>query len=624
MAEGENQGQGPTGYSRRDIVKLGGLAAAALAAPVILTNLNRRAPSTGLPPDWIRSDVVVIGSGFAGVFAALEARRHGMSVTLVDKGTVGWSGLSPWASDSRPFDPSIYDRNEWLDNLAINAEWLFDRRWMDIFLDESLDIFNTLHAWGCHECHPFERSGIFRKLLEAADVRLVERVMVTDLLRDAGGRVSGVLGFTFDDSHSACQAVQCAAKVVILCAGAGAYKSPGFPNWGQTFDGDAMAFEAGAWITGKEFHDTHQTLSVNPAASYDGWIWAQDVKGAYIMVGPPDRVNGGLTLDGAIRASHGGFSRLAGGGPGGEPPPQPGAKPMESAEMIRNKTYAGRGFLATPGLTLDFGGPPPNPPRVEEMGYRVGGSTAGMGVHKGEGVYCSDYTGRADGVEGLFAAGDSLGSMLCGPLYPGRGFASYGSAIQGRRAARFAVEFARSRTHAHPDSSDLQGKLHALWAPRERQRGFSVQWATQVLRNTMTPLHILYIKSPRRLDGALASIEYLRDEVATRLVASDGHQLRGAHEFGHMLLNAEMKLRAGLFRTESRGTHFREDYPARNDQDWFCWVLIRKGSQGMELTKRLLPAEWRPPSTLSYRAAYPRVWPGEDRFLEAGRGVHAT
>jgi hypothetical protein len=346
------------------------------------------------------------------------------------------------------------------------------------------------------------------------------------------------------------------------------------------------------------------------------------------MVGPPNRLNGGLTLDGAVRAAQGQFSRDPRAGPDGAAPPPPGTHRPVPAEVIRNRAYLNRGFLQTRGLTLDMGGPPGPPPGAgagnPDRGYSVGGATAGMGVHKGEGVYCSDYTGHADGVEGLFAAGDSLGSMLCGPLYPGRGFASYGSAIQGRRAARFAAEYVRAQGRTEPAAADVSSKLQRLWAPRARRQGFSVQWATQVLRNTMTPLHILYIKSARRLDGALASIEYLRDQVSTNLVASDGHQLRGAHEFAHMLLNAEMKLRAGLFRTESRGTHFREDFPIRNDAEWFCWVVIRKGAEGMELSKRPLPAAWRPPATLSYREAYPRVWPGEEQFLQARRGARTT
>lgn len=609
----------PSGYSRRDVAKLMALTAGAAAAPLLIAN---QAPSAApRPQGWFTTDILVIGSGFAGVFAALEARQAGHKVLLVDKGSVGWSGLSPWASDSRPFDPTLYDAKEWHDNLSLNCEWLYDRRWVDIFIEQSLGIFHTLRDWGCHDCHPFERSKIFRKLLEDADVQIVERVMVTDLLQDDQGRVNGAVGFGYDDSAGPVRLLRFAAQAVISCMGAGAYKSPGFPNWGQTFDGDAVAFRAGAWITGKEFHDTHPTLSAHPAASYDGWRWAQDVKGAYIMVGPPDKLNGGLTLNGALKAHEGQLLRLPGGGPGGEPPLPPGTvRPLSPYEKS-NQRYAGKGFLADSNLIVDFGGPPEtetDPERQKEQGFRVGGATAGMGVHKGEGVYNSDYRCAADGVPGLFVAGDALGSMLCGPLYPGRGFSSYGSAIQGRIAGKSASAFVKGAAPSHPRRADVDAKTQRIWEPRERTEGFSPFWVTQVLRNTMSPLHILYIKDPRRLDGALASIEYLRNHVCPNMVASDGHDLRVAHEAENMLLNAEMKLRAGLFRTESRGTHFREDHPYRDDTNWFCWVVIKKdGDGGMTLEKRPLPAAWKPVAGMAYRDAYPRIWPGEDNALKA-------
>ncbi|WP_114520797.1 FAD-binding protein [Altererythrobacter sp. ZODW24] len=601
---------GLSGISRRDAIKVGAITAATLAVPTILNNVGARSMSSA-PKDRYAADLVIIGTGFAGVFAAVEARRQGLSVIMLDKGTVGWSGLSPWASDSRPFDPAIYSRDEWHHNVATNTEWVNDRKWLDIFMDESLDIYETLRSWGVHECKPFERSTVFRDLLESDDVTLVERTMVTSLLQDENGKVGGVLGFTFDDSKETSKAVVATGRAVIMCSGAGAYKSPGFPNWGQTFDGDAMAYEAGATITGKEYHDTHLTFSGVPAASYEGWVWAQSVTGAYIMVGPPDPVVGGLTVDAALRASTGNINRVPGGGPGGEGPPPPGPNP----EKVRNEKYRGKGFLATEGLHLDFGGPPEGSD-VKSMGFRVGGSTAGMGVHKGEGVFNSDYTCRADGVDGLYAAGDALGSQLCGSSYPGRGFSSYGSAIQGRRAAKYAAEYIKGVPMPSFDKAYLDGKIAQMWAPRENEKGFSPDWVTSVLQNTMTPFHILYLKEERRLEGALASIEYLRRDVVPKMIARDGHELRLAHETASMLLNAEMKLRAGIYRTESRGTHFREDYPARNDAEWLCWVLMKKDERGeMALSKHMLPKEWAPDPNVPYRERYPRPYPGEEEFL---------
>lgn len=599
------------GFTRRDMAKIGAVTAAAVAVPTVLNNIGAQSMAA-TPKDRYDTDILIIGTGFAGVFAAVEARKNGHKVVMMDKGAVGWSGLSPWASDSRPFDPEIYSREEWHHNTATNTEWVNDRKWLDIFMDESIDIFWTLRGWGVHDCKPFERSKAFRDVLMDEDgVTLIERTLVTSFLKDTNGRVAGALGFTFDDSREPSKAVVVSAKAVIMCTGAGAYKSPGFPNWGQTFDGDAMAYEVGASISGKEFHDTHATFSDAPAASYEGWVWAQSVTGAYIMAGPPDPINGGLSLDGPINASTGSIYRGTDGGPAGGGPIPKGPNP----ERVRNKSrYEGRGFLKTDGLHIDWGGPPEGSAK-DDFGFRVGGSTAGMGVHKGEGVFNSDYTCKADGVEGLYAAGDALASMLCGSSYPGRGFSSYGSAIQGRRASRYASEEIKGMDAPVLDSDYLAERVQHMWGPRENEKGFSPEWVTSVLQNTMTPLHILYIKEGRRLDGALASIEYLRKSLVPKMIAKDGHQLRMAHETASMLLNAEMKLRAGIYRTESRGTHYREDYPARNDAEWLCWVLMRKAGDGsMELSKHMIPEEWHPDPSTPYRERYPRVFPGEDDY----------
>jgi succinate dehydrogenase/fumarate reductase flavoprotein subunit len=606
------------GISRRDLVKGGVFTAAALSVPLIL-NPGKRSMADA-PKSSYSADILVIGSGFAGTFAALEARKNGLSVVMVDKGVVGWSGMSPWASDSRPFDPEIYDREEWHRNIAMNTEYVNDPEWFDIFMDESLGIFHELHAMGAHETKPFERGTIvFRRELEDAGVAFVERTMITSLIQDKDGRVSGAVGFTYDDTNEASKAVVLSAGAVILCAGAGSYKSPGFPIWGQTFDGDSMAYEVGAKIVGKEFNDTHPTFAFAPAAAYEGWKWAQEVTGAYVMVGPPDKLEGGLTLNNALGVFADGVDRRLGVGPGGEPPPVPGEPPPGAAERERNKKYLGKGYLKMPGLHLDLGGPPAIPDDGGDgpkLGHRVGGATAGMGVHKSEGVFCSDYTCAADGVKGLYAAGDALGSMLCGSLYPGRGFSSYGSAIQGRRAAKNAAQYVKSNPAPIVNSQTIDALVSKMWAPRENARGYSPEWMTATLQNTMTPFHILYIKDRRRLDGALASIQFLRTHCVPRMIARDGHELRMAHEIKNMLLNAEMKLCSGIFREESRGTHFREDFPARNDEEWHCWVTVQEKDGFMKMGKHKLPEAWKPDAQKSYRENYPRVFPGEDEFLK--------
>ena len=58
------------------------------------------------------------------------------------------------------------------------------------------------------------------------------------------------------------------------------------------------------------------------------------------------------------------------------------------------------------------------------------------------------------------------------------------------------------------------------------------------------------------------------------LLAKDTHDLRLATETKNMIYNAEAKLRAGLLRTESRGNHYREDYPERDDANWLKWIFV--------------------------------------------------
>jgi succinate dehydrogenase/fumarate reductase flavoprotein subunit len=94
-------------------------------------------------------------------------------------------------------------------------------------------------------------------------------------------------------------------------------------------------------------------------------------------------------------------------------------------------------------------------------------------------------------------------------------------------------------------------------------------------------------------------------------MAKDAHEWRMAQETKNMALTAEMMLRASLFRTESRGSHFREDYPRRDDPAWLAWVKIKKEQDEMITHKQPVPKEWWPDLTKSYEERYPNLLPGE-------------
>lgn len=93
--------------------------------------------------------------------------------------------------------------------------------------------------------------------------------------------------------------------------------------------------------------------------------------------------------------------------------------------------------------------------------------------------------------------------------------------------------------------------------------------------------------------------------------AKDAHDLRLAHEVRNMALHAEIVLRASLFRTESRGTHYREDYPRRDDPNWLAWTILKEEDGEMKLFKQPIPKEWWPDLSKSYEERYPVRFPGE-------------
>jgi succinate dehydrogenase/fumarate reductase flavoprotein subunit len=78
-----------------------------------------------------------------------------------------------------------------------------------------------------------------------------------------------------------------------------------------------------------------------------------------------------------------------------------------------------------------------------------------------------------------------------------------------------------------------------------------------------------------------------------------------------MTLNAEMVLRASLFRTESRGSHYREDFPRRVDPDWFAWTVLKQEQGEMKVFKLPMPKEWWPDLSKPYEERYELKFPPE-------------
>ncbi len=527
---------------------------------------EKRAPAKDFRNGEMRqvsTDVLVVGGGMAGVFAAVKAHDNGAKVILVDKGAVGKSGQTPFARGIFRFDEKQtgMGRAEYLERTAEASERMNNPVYTQLLLDHSAERIDELESWGFFDSACYAKS--LRRPLEERKIPLYERVMLTHLLKE-DGRIAGAMGLYLDEKKT----LVILAKSVILCTGASGFKPAGWQIGSLTSDGDAMAYRIGAEITGKEWCDGHSRT--NPGLEGLNRVVSHANLTPMLGVEPNVEVsqNGPMTSMGPQpggRLDEGSEGRRSGG-------PPPGGRP----------SGGGRPGGGPPG-----GGPPSGgPPGSGSAPVMMGGASAGMSIHKAEGLFPADGE-CASNIPGLYAAGDSLGSMQTGGIYTQVGSSLAGSAVQGAIAGRSAARFAAKTSLAGVSASSLKKLNSEIYAPLLRQRGFSPRWVTQTLQGIMIPNFILYVKSEQRLAAALTYVEYLRDHQVPLLMADDEHELRQAHETTNMVLNAEMKLRASLMRTETRGSHFREDYPERNDDQWLAWIKIRQAEDGgMQLIKQ--------------------------------------
>ena len=550
----------------------------------------------------LEADVLVIGGGIAGCFAAIKASEQGAKVILVDKGFVGKSGQTPYARGFMAFNPDWgHNLDVWMSYINRTSEYVNNRYWTEITIKESYARYQDLVSWGVRfkigedgqpTRYPVppgvtealeiddETKGeyglILRKQALKSGARILDRVTVIELLKQ-DGKIVGAIGIPLDgnDVHIFL------AKTTILCVGACGFKPHGYPPIVQlTGDGEAMAYRAGAEILGKEFVDTHSTRIDTP-------------------IGIPNMLGRNKEVPDDLKALVGpGRGKPEVNAQGNKIPDRP-----EEASHYRY-TYLEREFEAHAGRAPIY---TPTPSGDKEV---VGGACLGMSLRKADGLWPAN-TQCGSSLPGLYAAGDALGNMQNGAVYALSGSAIAGGAITGTIAGEAAAKEALQMGKLMVGEEEIARAKQVVLAPRERQSGFSPRWETQLLQNTMMPYFISYIKKADRLQAALTTVEFIQEHLVPRLFARDSHELRLAHETKNMVLSAEMRLRSALFRTESRGNHYREDFPRRDDPNWLAWTKIKEEQRQMKLIKVPVPKEWWPDLSAPYQQRYPFRFPGE-------------
>ncbi len=527
------------------------------------------------------TDVLVIGGGMAGLFAAVKAHDAGSKVMLVSKGRLGSSGQTPFAKGIFAYDPlkEKLSLDEFVDTVSRSALGTNNSVYTRQMAEHSLARVEDLKSWGFFDS-PLYNNAFSKPIIER-DIPIKERIMITHLIKE-NGRIAGAAGFSLDEE----KIHFFKSKSVILCTGAGGFKPNGFPICDLTHDGTVMAYNIGAKVTGKEWNDGHPGQAENAASCFDGWHGMFERKPGLTGV----EVHHDLGVDLNYMAYQNG-SPVQMGKPGSESANTSGG-PFVPIEFQRSGPPGGESNDGKRPKRRDDkkrpeeGGAPPG-----MGGTLVGGSSAGMAIHKSEGLVPINDKCESN-IPGLYAAGDALGSYMAGAIYTQVGSSLAGSAVQGAIAAEAASAYCKGVKMPSISQTKMNKVQNEILAPLKREAGYSPAWVTQTLQGIMIPNFVLYIKKENMLKAALAYIEELRDHHLPLLRAADMHELRLAHETSNMILSAEMKLKASIMRKESRCSHYRLDYPDLDDENWNAWINIYKGENGQMQFEKQAFGSW--------------------------------
>ncbi len=489
----------------------------------------------------IRTDVLVVGGGMAGAWAAIAAAQAGADVTLVDKGYLGTSGVTATGGPGHwliPPDPA--SRREAIESQLLKAKGLGDPAWMERILDITWRHLPQLktYPWGSdgeggryyRGVRGSEYMRALREAAVAAGVRILDHHPVVELLVDAGGRIGGARGVALKTEET----WTIAAGAVILATGGCAFRSGLIGSHGNTGDGYLLAAEAGAELSGMEFSISYslspawastRTLPYTAARFYDE-------AGAELDIPPPraghihDQALGKAMLAGTV------YADLS------EAPE--GLRPIiQRIQPLTPAPFARRG--------------------VDLFKDRFPVKLFGEGTVRGSGGLRIADDGCRTTVPGLFAAGDAATRELVTGASSGGGAVNSAWALSSGRIAGEAAaqEALSSRREPIPR---LNGVGTVAFAPAAETRTLPTREFDATIGAAIHDYDIAFWRTAPKLKAAKARL----DDIWCDLVAhahGTGRELLALRETASMAASARWCTAAALERDETRGIHERVDRP---------------------------------------------------------------
>jgi succinate dehydrogenase / fumarate reductase flavoprotein subunit len=550
--------------------------------------------------DVISTDVLIIGGGIGGLAAAIKAKEENpeSEVLIVEKQTTGWAGKATKIGGILAFLGPQNDADKFVDfQVNTSGVYLNDQELLYKYITSTYGAIQQFAEWGDRLARTPEGkmvsfSAMFAPELSSTFIdidlmlpmrsrakklgtKIINKIHVVDLLKQ-DDRVVGAAGFNIIDGSMHIFK----AKATILANGSCGYKVRRY--WtASTGDGIAAAYRAGAEMRNAEYGNLygHTVFQATDSGMVGSDFLVNSLGENLSQKYMPNKGPAGVFLP--VKLAIGLEKEVAEGrGPIYFEPPK-GGPPFRGFDIDLPKL--GKWHEKMSAKEKEHG---LAPDEKHEIGVPMHGETSCIKV---------DHEMRTS-VEGLWAIGDTsyAGSALAGAVAsppgvcPGSGimFAVVSAAWAGASAAKYVAEVSAGEI----DSGEAGKIKDMIFGPMQSKNKYSPIDAISVLGDITAPMKYNLRRSRDRLEEALAMIETLKGNLPS-LNARDLHYLSKCHEVKSMAICAELTFKAALMRSESRGFHFREDYPERDDENWLKWIILQQVEGEMKLTTQQIPIE---------------------------------
>ncbi len=543
----------------------------------------------------LETDVAIVGSGGAGLMCALHAAAADarLQITIVSKGAVGRSGctrmvqggfnavLGEGDSVEAHFRDTL-EGGQYLNDQELAWTLVNDAPRVIRELEEQFGCLFDRTAGGALDLKPFggqsfdrtvhradqtglEIMGRLRDQVLRIGARELEDWRALDLLFDRHGELSGL---TLLDARTGQAAVLLARVVVVATGGSATMYRIAAPAREKTGDGMAMCWRAGLELRDMEMLQFHPTGLVAGSSALTGAVLEEGLRGAgaYLYNNLGERF----------------MERV-----------DPVRLERSTRDVVARASYVeiveGRGTPAG-GVLLDVShlGAAEIERRFGQMAARtrlVGADLATGPVevsptahfHMGGVVIDRDCV---TSIPGLLVAGEDAGGTHGANRLGGNGVAE--STVFGARAGEAAAAIVSDRALYGPDQALVAASLERAYAPLWRERGPAPFELTDRLKECMWS-YCGVVRTRGGLLRARALLAELGDESSRVAIAGPREAnpaWQQALDLESQLTVARLIVESALAREESRGAHFRDDFPERDDERWLRSVVAVRGRDG--------------------------------------------